>query len=90
MKKPTSSPQSRASRFDIPTNWTSEQALAVFNLLDAITYRVWLHYEPQLIRQMMKQDAPLLGLPDPDHWVRVDGRSSDVSPDDLPDDDIPF
>ena len=90
MKKSADSFQRRTIRFDVPTNWTPEQALAVFSLLDAITNRVWLHYEPQLIRQMMKQDAPLLGLPDPDHWVRVPGQPPDVDPDDFPDDDIPF
>jgi hypothetical protein len=34
--------------FEIPTYWTPEQALAVFELLNDLRDRVWKHYSLQL------------------------------------------
>ncbi len=35
--------------FDIPDDWSPEQALAVYELLDALRERVWDRYQLQLI-----------------------------------------
>ena len=35
--------------FDIPDDWSPEQALAVYELLNALTERVWDRYQLQLI-----------------------------------------
>ncbi len=43
------------SRFDIPHDWSAEQALAVWEFLDAVTRRVWKCYEPQVV-EYLKND----------------------------------
>ncbi len=35
--------------FDIPDDWSPEQALAVYELLDALRERIWDRYQLQLI-----------------------------------------
>jgi hypothetical protein len=89
MKKPTSTRPSRTIPFEIPTAWTPKQALAVFNLLDALSHRIWIHYEVHLVNQMMERHRPLLGLPNSDRWLAA-AKPNGNSDDDFPDDDIPF
>ena len=36
--------------FDIPDDWSPEQALAVYELLDTLRERVWDRYQLQLIK----------------------------------------
>ncbi len=35
--------------FNIPDDWSPEQALVIYELLDALKEHVWQHYELQLI-----------------------------------------
>lgn len=42
--------------FDIPDDWSPEQALAVYELLDALRERVWDRYQLQLI-ELLAPDA---------------------------------
>ena len=39
--------------FDIPDDWSPEQAMAVYELLDALRERVWDRYELQLIELLV-------------------------------------
>ena len=57
----------------IPDHWSPEQALAVWELLDAVTRRVWECYEVkriELIETDLDQgDDPQLDLFDPDDTI---------------------
>ena len=39
----------------LPTDWSPEQAVAVFEILDELRERVWAHYGPQ-IQQVLRQE----------------------------------
>ena len=41
--------------FNIPDDWSPEQALAIYELLDALKEHVWQHYEVQLIGLLVPQ-----------------------------------
>ena len=41
--------------FLIDSQWTPEQALAVFELLDDLRERIWLQYAPQIQDLLQKQ-----------------------------------
>lgn len=41
--------------FDIPDDWSPEQALAVYEFLDALSERVWQRYELQLLALLAPQ-----------------------------------
>jgi hypothetical protein len=88
MKKSTSTRRPRIVPFELPTDWTPKQALAIFNLLDALSHKIWLHYEAHLISAMLDQNQPFTGIPDPSRWLppKPNGNPDD----DFPDDDIPF
>lgn len=43
---------------DIPANWTPEQALAVFELLDDLRERIWEHYRLPLTNLIREQRGP--------------------------------
>jgi hypothetical protein len=45
----------RPAVLTLPTHWTPEQALAVFDILDDLRERVWALYGPQ-IQQAMRED----------------------------------
>jgi len=83
-------PLTRTIPFDIPTNWTPRQALAVFKLLDALSHRIWLHYELRVVEEMIEQDRPFVGLPGPQRRRHAIPKSPGANPNDFPDDDIPF
>jgi hypothetical protein len=101
MNDPLSSNSPQTIRFAIPTNWTPQQALAVFNLLDELSHRIWAHYELHLVEELIEQDRPFLGLPErergwhysvppdasPDECAIVGTRTHEEVPDD---DDIDF
>ena len=59
----------------IPDHWSPEQALAVWELLDAVTRRVWERYEVQLVElietdlDLDQGDDPQLDLFDPDDTI---------------------
>ena len=42
--------------FNIPDDWSPEQALAIYELLDALKERVWRRYELQLIELIAQID----------------------------------
>ncbi len=63
------------SRFDIPQDWSAEQALAVWEFLDEVTRRVWECYEPQIVEYLKN-----------DHYKEIDSRPVTADPDDP----IPF
>jgi hypothetical protein len=46
MKSPSTLP------FAVPAYWTSEQALAVYELLDELRALIWAHYETKLIDEL--------------------------------------
>ena len=57
----------------IPDHWSPEQALAVWELLDAVTRRVWERYEVKLV-ELIEADLdqcedPQLDLLDPDDTI---------------------
>ena len=59
----------------IPTHWSAQQALAVWEFLDEVARYVWDRYEMQLV-ELIRDDL---------------ARNDDAQPDPLePDDDIPF
>jgi|AMFO01.1.fsa_nt_gi hypothetical protein len=39
----------------IPNDWTPEQALAAYELVDALREAIWSRYELQLIEQMQQE-----------------------------------
>lgn len=45
----------------VPTHWTPQQALAVFDILDALRDQVWDSYGPQ-IQQAIREDRCTIGL----------------------------
>ena len=57
----------------VPDHWSAEQALAVWELLDEVTRRVWERYEVQLIERIQadlgQDDDPQLDLFDPDDTI---------------------
>ena len=46
----------------VPTYWTPQQALAVFEILDELRERVWQSYGPQ-IQQAMREDQCAIAIP---------------------------
>ena len=57
----------------VPDHWSAEQALAVWELLDEVTRRVWERYEVHLIELIQadlgQDDDPQLDLFDPDDTI---------------------
>jgi hypothetical protein len=52
MKSPSMLP------FAVPAYWTSEQALAVYELLDELRALIWTHYETKLIDELREIRTP--------------------------------
>lgn len=52
MKSPSTLP------FAVPAYWTSEQALAVYELLDELRALIWAHYETKLIDELREIQTP--------------------------------
>jgi len=50
--------------FEIPDYWTPEQALAVYELLDALHERILCHYQAQIEDALREECAPS-ALPEP-------------------------
>jgi hypothetical protein len=48
--------------FTLPTNWSPEQAMAVFEILDELRERVWAHYGPQ-IQQVVREEQCIAAKP---------------------------
>jgi hypothetical protein len=44
--------------FEIPTWWTSEQALAVYDLLHQLREKIWNHYQLQLLQLLPELYGP--------------------------------
>ena len=44
--------------FEIPDYWTPEQALAVYELLDALRERILCHYQAQIEDALREECAP--------------------------------
>jgi hypothetical protein len=44
--------------FAVPAYWTSEQALAVYELLDELRALIWAHYETELIDELREIQTP--------------------------------
>jgi hypothetical protein len=43
---------------EIPTYWTPEQALAVFELIDDLRDKIWSHYGMKLQKELREQCSP--------------------------------
>jgi len=48
----------QAIPFIIPANWSAEQALAVFELLDDLRHQIWTHYQVPLCELLREQRRP--------------------------------
>jgi hypothetical protein len=48
----------------IPDDWTPEQALAVYELIDEIREAVWSRYEPSLIELMHQERVSTFEIDD--------------------------
>lgn len=59
-------------KFDIPTWWTPEQALAVFDLLHHLRETIWNHYQLHLLELL------------PELYGHAADNDIDINPDDLP------
>ena len=53
----------RGIPFILPEDWTPEQALAVFELLDDLRQRIWDHYQIQ-IQDLLREQCPPLASAD--------------------------
>ena len=62
----------RTIALQIPTYWTSEQAFAVFELIDELRDAVWRCYALQLQEEYR------------DHFRHQDAEGDPIDPDDLP------
>ena len=66
-----STPRPSRDRFPIiPADWSAEQALATFELLNDLMERIWTRYAPDiqaLIRQQQCSDPGFSEDSDPDH-----------------------
>ncbi len=54
----------------IPADWSAEQALATFELLDDLLDRIWARYAPDIQALIQQQQSPPHNIPDdcdPDH-----------------------
>jgi len=64
-------PRLSCDRFPIiPADWSADQALATFELLNDLMERIWTRYAPDiqaLIRQQQSCDQNVSDDPDPDH-----------------------
>ena len=64
-------PRLSRDRFPIiPVDWTADQALATFELLNDLMERIWTRYAPDiqaLIRQQQSCDQNVSDDSDPDH-----------------------
>ena len=58
MTKPSSNRSLLTIPFAIPAYWTSDQALAVVELLDDLRELICAHYGPQLIDEFRDQNMP--------------------------------
>lgn len=47
--------QARLNRISLPSDFSPEQASAIFEIVDALRDRLWLLYGPQ-IQQLMRED----------------------------------
>ncbi len=45
-------------QIEIPTYWTPEQAVAVFELIDDIRHRIWAAYGPAIQDEIQRQLRP--------------------------------
>jgi hypothetical protein len=58
-------------RFELPTHWTPEQALAVFEIIDLIRDRLWADYGDDIQRAIQEEqlgdvgDSPTTNHDDP-------------------------
>ena len=50
----TARPHIEAVPIRMPTDWSPDQAVAVFEILDELRERVWAHYGPQ-IQQVLRE-----------------------------------
>lgn len=48
----------RGIPFIIPADWSPEQALAVFELLNDLQHQIWGHYQLQLLELLREQRLP--------------------------------
>ena len=51
----------QSSKLEIPQEWSTDQALAVWEFLDELTRRVWERYEIQLVERFqaeLEEDNP--------------------------------
>lgn len=67
-----------AGKIALPTDWSPEQAVAVFAILDELRERVWVHYGLQI--QQVLRDERSKAVPA--------AHGTDIDDDD--DDDVPF
>ena len=50
----------------INPNWSAEQALAVFELLNDLCDRIWVHYQLELIRELSEEQITSFDVPETD------------------------
>lgn len=60
---PTPSGPQRTIAFGLPKDWTSEQALAVFELLDDLREMIWNHYQIP-IQDLLREQRMTISDPD--------------------------
>lgn len=72
-KNPAVPPETLPDTFELPPHWTTEQALAVWECLNALTHLVWERYQTQLLEHLKAElDTPntnQLDLFDPDDEI---------------------
>ena len=53
----------------IPTYWTAEQALAVFDLVDSLREKIWGHYQGKIL-EIVPEDRGRPHVPPHIRWLR--------------------
>jgi hypothetical protein len=54
--------QAAGTPITLPTDWSPEQAAAVFEILDEMRERVWAHYGPQIQQVLREQQCSTANL----------------------------
>ena len=67
---PPPSEGQRTVPFGLPKDWTPEQALAVFELLDDLREMIWNHYQIPIQDLLREQRLPIARADDPATPIR--------------------
>jgi hypothetical protein len=61
----------RPTTVEIPVNWTAEQALAVYEMLEELREKIWARYSCQL-QDLLAEQQPYLDLDSGDAGSDID------------------